>query len=134
MSQLSSQRNEPTEASATDRNATTPSFRVGSKDLKGLSSDVLKKLLERVGDGDRNEARSFISRTLNVNDVVAESCLRHLEDKLTREQDYRERILKQASSLPSATIVDHQQFLRDAFGVQGIVSKAILNHWRVGGS
>lgn len=106
----------------------------GSKDLKRLSSEDLSALLEEIQGGDRNEARSFISRTLNVNDVVAECSLRHLEDKLHREQDYRERILKQVSTLPSANIVDHQQFLRDAFGVQGIVSKAILNHWRIAGA
>ena len=113
---------------------TSPNFLTKSKDLNGLSPEVLKALLEQVQAGDRNQARSFISRTLNVNDVVAESCLRHLEDKLHREQDYRERILKQVSSLPSANVFDQQQFLRDAFGVQGIVSKAILNHWRIAGA
>ena len=113
---------------------TSAAFHSASKDLKGLSPELLKALLEQVGEGDRNQARSFISRTLNVNDVVAECCLRHLEEKLHREQDYREKILKQVTALPSANIMDHQQFLRDAFGVQGIVTKAILNHWRIAGA
>ncbi len=114
--------------------AASPNFRLASKDLKGLSSEVLKALLEQVQAGDRNAARSFISRSLNVNDVVAEYCLRHLEENLTREQNYRERILELAGSLGTATASDQQAFLRDAFGVQGIVSKAILNHWRIAGT
>lgn len=104
------------------------------KNCEGLSSEVLHALLEQVQVGDRNQARRFISQTLNVNDVVAECCLRHLEEKLSGEQDYRERLLRQVTSLAAANITDHKQFLRDAFGVQGIVSKAILNHWRIAGA
>jgi hypothetical protein len=105
-----------------------------SKNQKALSPQILQALMEKVQLGDRNQARVFISQALNVNDVVAECCLRHLEEKLAGEQDYRERILRQATSLGAANITDHQQFLRDAFGVQGIVSKAILNHWRIAGA
>ncbi len=130
MSPISPQRNDQSDLPKQNQGASTYT----GKDLKGLSSDELNTLIEQVGLGNRNQARSFISRTLHVNDVVAESCLRHLEEKLNREHDYRERILKQVSALPSANVIDHQQFLRDAFGVQGIVSKAILNHWRIGGS
>lgn len=104
------------------------------KTCEGLSSEVLESLLSEVQKGDRNGARRFISQTLNVNDVVAESCLRHLEEKLAVEKDYRERILRQVTNLAAANVTDHQQFLRDAFGVQGIVSKAILNHWRIAGT
>lgn len=114
--------------------AFTPQNLTQSKTREGLSSEILNALIEEVQLGDRNQARRFISQTLNVNDVVAECCLRHLEEKLSGEQDYRERILRQATSLGAANITDHQQFLRDAFGVQGIVSKAILNHWRIAGT
>ncbi|MBC7659356.1 MAG: hypothetical protein H7249_06580 [Chitinophagaceae bacterium] len=132
MSQVSSLKTQATKRQATL--SSSPNLHPSSKDTK-LSTDALKALLEQVqSGGDRNQARSFISRTLNVNDVVAETSLRHLEEKLRREQDYHERILKQVSTLPSANAVDHQQFLRDAFGVQGIVSKAILNHWRIAGA
>ncbi|MBC7531741.1 MAG: hypothetical protein H7318_09195 [Oligoflexus sp.] len=117
-----------------DKSQVSANFHSASKDLKGLSPEILQTLLEQVSEGDRNKTRSFISRTLNVNDVVAECCLRHLEEKLHREQDYREKILKQVTALPSANIMDHQQFLREAFGVQGIVTKAILNHWRIAGA
>ncbi len=104
-----------------------------SKMREGLSAEILTALLQVVQAGDRNQARRVISQTLNVNDVVSECCLRHLEEKLTMEANYRERILRQATTLGAANITDHQQFLRDAFGVQGIVSKAILNHWRIAG-
>lgn len=114
--------------------AFTPQNLTQSKTREGLSSEILNALIEEVQLGDRNQARRFISQTLNVNDVVAECCLRHLEEKLSGEQDYRERILRQATSLGAANITDHQQFLRDAFGVQGIVSKDILNHWRIAGT
>ncbi len=100
-----------------------------SKNREGLSDETMNSILMKVQTGDRNQARGFLSQTLNVNDVVAECCLRHLEEKLKAEQDYQERILRQAKALGAANITDHQQFLRDAFGVQGIVTKAILNHW-----
>ena len=112
---------------------TSQSLTPGKK-CEGLSPEVLHALLEQVQVGDRNQARRFISQTLNVNDVVAECCLRHLEEKLSGEQDYRERLLRQVTSLAAANITDQKQFLRDAFGVQGIVSKAILNHWRIAGA
>ncbi|MES2744263.1 MAG: hypothetical protein V4655_02505 [Bdellovibrionota bacterium] len=112
----------------------SPQTLTSGKNPKSLSPQILQAILEQVQLGDRNQARRFISQTLNVNDVVAECCLRHLEEKLSGEQDYRERILRQVTSLGAANITDHQQFLRDAFGVQGIVSKAILNHWRIAGA
>lgn len=101
---------------------------------EGLSSEILKDLLEKVQLGDRTQARVFISQTLKVNDVVAECCLRHLEEKLAGEQDYRDRILRQVTVLGAADSSDQEMFLRDAFGVHGIVSKAILNHWRTAGN
>lgn len=114
--------------------ASLPHNLTSQQNCESLSPEVLDALIEQVQVGDRNQARRFISQTLKVNDVVAECCLRHLEEKLSGEQDYRERLLHQVQSLAAANITDHQKFLRDAFGVQGIVSKAILNHWRIAGA
>ena len=105
-----------------------------SKELRGISPETLELLLEQVQKGDRNFSRSYISTTLHVNDVVAEGCLRHLEDRLKKEQDSRDRILREALALPSATASEKQKFLRDVFGVHGIVSNAILKNWRVAGA
>lgn len=101
---------------------------------KSLSPDTIRVLFDKVRSGERNVSRSFISRTLNVNDVVAECCLRHLEENLRSNQNYLDRVLQQANSLPSSSPNDQARFLNDTFGVQGRVSAAILNHLRAAGA
>ncbi len=97
---------------------------------KKLSPDAMKVLLQNVRAGERNTSRSIISSTLHVNDVVAEYCLRHLEEKLRQETDYESRVLQGVGGLPVSTSTDVMQFLRYAFGVQGAVSNAIARHLR----
>ena len=95
-----------------------------------LSQDAMLLLLDKARAGERNLARSMISRCLNVNDVVAEYCLRHLEEKLRDEPAYVDRVITQLNVLPAAQPSDQLKFLHYAFGVHGMVSKAILNHIR----
>lgn len=95
-----------------------------------LSQETMLFLLEKVQAGERNVARGILSRCLNVNDVVAEYCLRHLEEKLRDEPAYVDRVITQLNVLPAAQPSDQLKFLHYAFGVHGIVSKAILNHIR----
>lgn len=95
-----------------------------------LSQDAMLFLLEKVQAGERNLARSIISRCLNVNDVVAEYCLRHLEEKLRDEPAYVDRVITQLNVLPAAQPSDQLKFIGYAFGVHGPVCKAILNHIR----
>ncbi len=97
---------------------------------KKLSPDAMKVLLQTVREGERNTSRSIISTTLHVNDVVAEYCLRHLEEKLRQETDYETRVMQGIGGLPVSTSTDVMQFLRYAFGVQGAVSTAIARHLR----
>lgn len=93
-----------------------------------LNSEAIALLIENALQGDRNFARSILSRTLNINDVIAEYCLRHLEDKLKSESNYRECVLDQFASLDQGDWNGRLKFLEYAFGVHGIVSQAILNH------
>ncbi len=93
-----------------------------------LSPDSMKTLLQSVREGERNTSRFILSSTLHVNDVVAEYCLRHLEEKLGQETDYETRVLQGIGGLPVSTSTDVLQFLRYAFGVQGAVSTAIARH------
>lgn len=95
-----------------------------------LSRDAMLLLLEKIREGERNTSRTIISLTLNVNDVVAEYCLRHLEEKLRDERDYENRVLMQVADLSQSTPGDLQKFLAYTFGVQGMVSHAISNHLR----
>lgn len=95
-----------------------------------LSQDSMLLLMEKAQQGERNLSRSILSRTLNVNDVVAEYCLRHLEEKLRSEPAYMDRVITQLNVLPDAQPGDQLKFLEYAFGVHGMVSKAILNHIR----
>ena len=97
---------------------------------KRLCADSMRMLLGKVREGERNTSRSIISSTLNVNDVVAEYCLRHLEEKLREEKDYEDRVLRQIMSLPESTPHDLLQFVKYAFGVRGVVSNAIVKHIR----
>ncbi len=97
-----------------------------------LSQDAMLLLLEKARGGERNLSRTIISRTLNVNDVVAEYCLRHLEEKLREEKGYEDRVLTQIAHLEQSTVTDLQSFLQYAFGVQGKVSRAISIHLRAG--
>lgn len=93
-----------------------------------LSSSSMQMLLEKTREGERNTSRTIISHTLNVNDVVAEYCLRHLEEKLRSEKDYAAKVLAQTETLAQSNPSDVQQFLKTTFGVQGKVSSAILSH------
>lgn len=95
-----------------------------------LSQETMRLLLDRVREGERNLARNIICLTLNVNDVVAEYCLRHLEQKLRDDPHYTEELINQVNVLAEADQKDQLIFLRYAFGVQGMVSTAILNHYR----
>lgn len=95
-----------------------------------LSQDTMLFLLEKVRAGERNLSRSILSRCLNVNDVVAEYCLRHLEEKLRDEPAYVDRVITQLNVLPAAQPSDQLKFVNYAFGVHGMVSKAILAHIR----
>ena len=95
-----------------------------------LSQDSMRLLLDKVREGERNLSRSIISLTLNVNDVVAEYCLRHLEERMREEPAYADRVVTQLEVLPQANQSEQMQFLRYAFGVHGMVSTAILNHYR----
>lgn len=101
---------------------------------KQLSAETMQHLLVKINEGERNPARSILSLILNVNDVVAEYCLRHLEERMREEPLYAESIIAKLSDLPKANPKDQLQFLRFAFGVQGIVSAAILNHYRALGT
>ncbi len=93
-----------------------------------LSSNSMQLLLENARAGERNTSRTIISHTLNVNDVVAEYCLRHLEEKLLSENDYAAKVLAQTENLAQTNASDVQQFLKYTFGVQGKVSSAIFTH------
>ena len=95
-----------------------------------LSQDAMLILIQKVQQGERNLSRSILSRTLNVNDVVAEYCLRHLEEKLRDEPAYMDRVITQLNILPDAAPQDQLKFLQYAFGVHGMVSRAILDHIR----
>ncbi len=97
---------------------------------KRLCADSMRLLLGKVREGERNTSRSIISSTLNVNDVVAEYCLRHLEEKLRDEKDYEDRVLHQVHGLQQSTPGDLLQFVKYAFGVRGVVSNAIVKHIR----
>ena len=97
---------------------------------KRLSAESMRLLLEKICDGERNMSRSILSLTLNVNDVVAEYCLRHLEERIRDEPLYAESLITKLVDLPQADPREQLQFLRFAFGVHGIVSTAILNHYR----
>ena len=101
-----------------------------SKIPRQLSQDAMLLLLEKTRGGERHISRTIISLTLNVNDVVAEYCLRHLEEKLRDEADYESRVLTQVAHLEQSTATDLQGFLRYTFGVQGKVSRAISDHLR----
>jgi hypothetical protein len=95
-----------------------------------LSQEAMLFLMEKVKVGERNLARSIISRCLNVNDVVAEYCMRHLEEKLRDEPTYIDSVIAQLNVLPTAQPSEQLKFLNYAFGVNGFVSKAILDHIR----
>jgi hypothetical protein len=95
-----------------------------------LSQDAMLLLIQKVQQGERNLSRSILSRTLNVNDVVAEYCLRHLEEKLRDEPAYMDRVITQLNALPDYVREDQLKFLQFAFGVHGMVSRAILDHIR----
>lgn len=101
---------------------------------KRLCADSMRMLLGKVREGERNTSRSIISSTLNVNDVVAEYCLRHLEEKLRDEKDYEDRVLRQVHGLQQSNPGDLLQFVKYAFGVRGVVSNAIVNHIRTLGA
>lgn len=92
-----------------------------------MSKENLHQVFSLLGSGQRLQSCDLLRQSLNVNDFMAEWCIRHIEDCMGRQQDFVDQAIAHCENLHQDANPDtHRTFLSRVLGIHGHAASGLL--------
>jgi len=91
-----------------------------------MTRESLSQVFSLIGGGQRIQGCDIIRQSLNVNDFIAEWCVRHIEDQIVQGPDFINQAMLLCDRLSNLEVADYQSFLNKVFGIHGHAARGLL--------
>ncbi|MFW7377183.1 MAG: hypothetical protein ACOH5I_00055 [Oligoflexus sp.] len=102
------------------------SFTTRAKRHVPLSRESLSQVFTLVGKGQRLQSCDLIRQSLNVNDFIAEWCIRHIEDQIVSAPEFIEQAMQLYDRMIDCETADYRAFLNQVLGIHGHAASGLL--------